>query len=86
MYEKAVEGALFFSKLPPSDVMKNKVLDLDSVDPRDFDLAFSALPSDIAKIEEPRFARYIPVISTASAYRYEADIPILMPDVNPQHS
>ena len=60
-------------------------MDIEEVDPRDYDLAFSALPYSIAKIQEAVFARFIPVISTASAYRYEPDVPILLPDVNPEH-
>jgi aspartate-semialdehyde dehydrogenase len=50
-------------------------------------LAFSALPTDIAKIVEPEFARAgILVCSNASAYRKEADVPILVPEVNAGHA
>lgn len=50
------------------------------------DLVFSALESDAARELEPRFAQDLPVISTASAYRYEPDVPILLPGVNPEHA
>ncbi len=48
----------------------------------DIDVVFSAIESDQAQILEPRFAATKPVISTASAYRYEKDVPILIPGVN----
>jgi len=84
-YRNAVEGAVFFEKIPPAEVMEMTVENTDKVDPRDYDIAFSALPADIAKKVEPRFAEHIPVISTASAYRYEDDVPVLIPEVNPEH-
>ena len=31
---------------------------------------------------EPRYAAHVPVLSSASAYRYEEDVPILVPGVN----
>ncbi len=50
------------------------------------DLLFSALPSDTAREIEPVFAEagYV-VCSNASAYRMEPDIPLLIPEVNPDH-
>jgi aspartate-semialdehyde dehydrogenase len=85
-YSKAIEGTVFFDNTPSKDLLDMKVLDVEKVSPLDFDLAFSALPSEVAKVQEPRFAERIPVISTASAYRYEADVPIFLPDVNPKHA
>ncbi len=85
-YEKAIEGARFFEKTPSEEVLAMKVLDVEKASPRDYDLAFSALPSEVAKVAEPRFAEHVPVISTASAYRYEPDVPIFLPDVNPKHA
>lgn len=84
-YRKATETAQFFRKLPSEDIMEMKVIGANHVDPRDYDVAFSALPSEIARIQEAKFAEHIPVISTASAYRYEIDTPVLLPDVNPTH-
>jgi aspartate-semialdehyde dehydrogenase len=50
-------------------------------------LAFSALPTDIAKGVEPLFARAgLMVCSNASAYRKEPDVPILLPEVNADHT
>jgi aspartate-semialdehyde dehydrogenase len=50
-------------------------------------LAFSALPADAAKTVEPEFARADTVVcSNASAHRMAADVPILLPEVNPDHA
>ncbi|MBN2329014.1 MAG: aspartate-semialdehyde dehydrogenase [Candidatus Omnitrophica bacterium] len=51
-----------------------------------YDLFFSALPSGLSKEVEGLFAEHKPVISTASGYRYEDDVPILVPEVNAPHS
>ncbi len=50
-------------------------------------LVFSALPSDVAKTAEPLFAQAGKLVcSNASAYRRDADVPILMPEVNAAHA
>ena len=52
----------------------------------DSDLVFSALPSDAAREIEPQLAGAgFPVVSNASAFRMEADIPLVVPEVNPDH-
>lgn len=49
--------------------------------------AFSALPAASAVEAEPLFARAgVKVCSNASAYRAEPDVPILLPEVNPNHT
>ena len=52
----------------------------------DADIVFSALPADLARDLEPQFARsgYF-VFSNASAFRYEDDVPLVIPEVNPDH-
>ena len=45
-------------------------------------LVFSALEADPARELEPRWAAEAAVLSTASAFRYEPDVPILVPGVN----
>jgi len=55
-------------------------LNLDALD-----VVFTALESDAARELEPLYARQVPVISTASAFRYEEDVPILVPTVNTEH-
>ncbi len=54
--------------------------------PLDCDLVFSSLPGDIAKESEEEFARAgYPVISNSSSHRMSADVPLLIPEVNPGH-
>lgn len=48
-------------------------------------LVFSAVEADVARELEPKFAAAIPVISTASAFRYESDVPVFLPGVNWDH-
>lgn len=49
------------------------------------DFVFSALPSDIAGPIEEEFAKTYPVFSKAAAHRLEEDVPLLIPEVNPEH-
>jgi aspartate-semialdehyde dehydrogenase len=54
--------------------------------PLDCDLVFSSLPTDIATDAETQFALAgYPVISNSSSHRMGADIPLLIPEVNPEH-
>jgi aspartate-semialdehyde dehydrogenase len=62
------------------------VSDAAALDPRDFDLVFSAVESDAARPLEERFAPHVPVVSTASAFRYEDDVPVIVPGVNHEHA
>jgi aspartate-semialdehyde dehydrogenase len=48
-------------------------------------LVFSAVEADVARELEPRCAANVPVISTASAFRYEPDVPVFLPGVNWDH-
>jgi aspartate-semialdehyde dehydrogenase len=52
----------------------------------DCDLVFSGLPSDVAgPVEEAFAAAGYWVSSNASAHRMDADVPLLIPEVNPDH-
>jgi len=54
--------------------------------PLDCDFVFSSLPGDIAAEAEQNFARGgYPVISNSSSHRMAADVPLLIPEVNPDH-
>src|SRR6185436_454613 len=54
--------------------------------PLDCDLVFSSLPGDIARETEHSFAHAgYPVISNSSAFRMDADVPLLIPEVNHDH-
>lgn len=47
---------------------------------------FSAVDGDTAKVLEAQYAQHVPVVSAASAYRYDDDVPILIPPVNAGHA
>ncbi len=50
-------------------------------------IAFSAMPADQARDVEPELAAAgLAVVSNASAHRKDADVPILLPEVNPDHT
>ena len=51
----------------------------------DIDFVFSALPGSIAGPIESEFAVEYPVVSKAGAHRMEADVPLIIPEVNPEH-
>ncbi|MBZ5535555.1 MAG: aspartate-semialdehyde dehydrogenase [Acidobacteriia bacterium] len=54
--------------------------------PLDCEIIFSSLPADIAKKSEAAFAEAgYPVISNSSAFRMEPAVPLLIPEVNPDH-
>jgi aspartate-semialdehyde dehydrogenase len=71
---------------PPADVARLPVQAGDEFDAASVDLVFSAIESEPARELEPRWAALKPVISTASAYRYETDVPLLIPGVNLAHA
>lgn len=49
-------------------------------------LVFSALPAGVAREVEPRFAKAgYALCSNASAFRNEPDVPLVIPEVNPDH-
>jgi len=50
------------------------------------DLVFSALPGDVAGPVEAEFAAMYPVFSKASAHRMDNDVPLIIPEVNPDHA
>jgi aspartate-semialdehyde dehydrogenase len=50
------------------------------------DLVFSSLPGDLAGPVEAEFGAMYPVFSKASAHRMEKDVPLLIPEINPDHA
>jgi aspartate-semialdehyde dehydrogenase len=52
----------------------------------DVDLVFSSLPGDLAGPVESEFAALYPVFSKASAHRMEKDVPLIIPEINPDHA
>ncbi|HEY0458055.1 MAG TPA: aspartate-semialdehyde dehydrogenase [Pyrinomonadaceae bacterium] len=55
--------------------------------PLDCDIVFSSLPSSVARETEEAFARAgYPVISNSSSYRMDEDVPLLIAEINHQHT
>ncbi len=74
-------------KLPGAmpEYVKNIVVE-PIAPPLDCDLVFSSLPTNVARETEEAFARAgFPVISNSSAYRMDADVPLLIPEINFDH-
>jgi aspartate-semialdehyde dehydrogenase len=84
----AQSGALrwFCQESPVEEVMAMPVQNAIDMDVSALDIVFSAVESDQAKILEPKFASDKAVISTASAFRYDGDVPILIPGINSGHA
>jgi len=70
----AAEPAPQFLALPVEEASR--------LDPSRVDLVFAAVESEPARELEPLYARAVPVVSTAAAFRYEDDVPIALPGVN----
>jgi aspartate-semialdehyde dehydrogenase len=61
--------------------------DVESVEKAgNIDFVFSALPGDLAGSVEAEFAALYPVFSKASAHRMDNDVPLIIPEVNPDHA
>ncbi len=63
-------------------------LELVESDPKkvDADIVFSALPTEAARKLEPEFARAgFTVVSKAAAFRLDERVPLVVPEVNPDH-
>lgn len=72
---------------PMPDWARNMTLVPTTPEAANAPLAFSALPTSAARDAEPQFAQAgVKVFSNASAYRTEPDVPILMPEVNADHT
>jgi aspartate-semialdehyde dehydrogenase len=63
-----------------------EVGEADGFDASEVDLVFSCIDAAPARELEPAYAAHTPVISTASAYRMESDVPLLIPGVNMDHA
>jgi aspartate-semialdehyde dehydrogenase len=62
------------------------VEDADQLDATRVDLVFTAIDAGPARELEPRYAKTTPVLSTASAFRYEDDVPLILPGINMDHA
>jgi len=70
----------------PEYIKGMTVKKIDEINVAELDLVFSAVESNAARDIETKFAKEIPVISTSSAYRYEDDVPILIPGINDEQA
>lgn len=68
---------------PPAHIANMVVQPSDRV--ADVALALSALPTDAARAYEELWAAHTAVCSNASAYRMTPDVPLIIPEVNPEH-
>lgn len=71
----------------PADVAKMTVSECKPEDFTDIDFVFSGLDSSVAESIERSFAEAgIPVISNAKNYRMDEHVPLLVPEINPDHA
>ena len=91
-YEQALRDAKtgarrwWCNEEPPAALLQLPVENAAELNLTGIDAVFSAVESDAARVLEPRFAKTTAVLSTASAFRYEEDVPILVPGVNLAHA
>jgi aspartate-semialdehyde dehydrogenase len=83
-YDQAVHW-LFPDAIDPS--MADKVVrQAKPESAKGCDIVFSALPSEVAADVEAKFADAgFTVVSEASAHRMDVDVPLMIPEINPEH-
>ncbi len=87
-YTKAVQKRGWnVSQDVPKNVVDMKVHEARNVSAASelCDLVFSALDSGPAKELEPAYAKIMPVVSNASAFRWDPLVPMVIPEINPHH-
>ena len=87
--KKYSEAAKWFIEAPlPENAAELKVLKTSPDEMKSYgvELVFSALPSEVAlKVEEDFAKEGFFVVTDASAHRMDPDVPIAIPEVNPDH-
>jgi len=91
IYSKAVKGRWTQKEPIPETVAILPVYsiekDIDIISQKS-DFVFSAFDAEkdfIRKIEEDYASRGLPVVSNNSAHRWTLDVPMIIPEINPQH-
>lgn len=81
------EACHWFLATPMPEYVKDMVLlPTEAAAVNQAKIVFSALPADIAKVVEPDFAKKGMFLSSnASAYRKDPLVPIMVPEINPDH-
>ena len=82
LYGEAVEWIDSYE--PPERIM-NMPVRAANPGSEEVDLVFSSLPTEAAYELDPKYAALYPTVSDASSYRMEPDVPLLIPEVNPDH-
>lgn len=65
---------------------RDREYEVKEVDPdgfKDLDVAFFCLEADLAKKLVPQVAKHCPVIDKSSEFRLKPDVPLVVPEVNP---
>ena len=89
-YEEAVGGRWKMQTPMPEAVKKIVVRNVNEVEnvSKDVDFVFSAVDmtkEEIKKIEEEYAKTETPVVSNNSAHRWTPDVPMIVPEINPEH-
>ncbi len=89
-YEEAVGGRWKMDTPMPESVKKIMVMNVNEVEKvaSQVDFVFSAVDmtkDEIRKIEEQYAKTETPVVSNNSAHRWTPDVPMVIPEVNPEH-
>ncbi|MDE6749318.1 MAG: aspartate-semialdehyde dehydrogenase [Lachnospiraceae bacterium] len=89
-YEEAVSGRWKMDTPIPEAVKKIIVLNVNEVEKvaSEVDFVFSAVDmtkDEIKKIEEDYAKTETPVVSNNSAHRWTPDVPMVVPEINPEH-
>ncbi len=89
-YEEAVNGRWKLDIPMPEVVKKMVVKDVSQVEEvaKDVDFVFSAVDmkkDEIRAIEEAYAKTETPVVSNNSAHRWTPDVPMVIPEINPEH-
>jgi aspartate-semialdehyde dehydrogenase len=89
-YEEAVGGRWKMPAPMPQAVKKLRVLNVNEVEKvaSEVDFVFSAVDmtkEEIRRIEEAYAKAETPVVSNNSAHRWTPDVPMVIPEVNPEH-
>lgn len=89
-YEEAVGGRWKMATPMPEAVKKIVVMNVNEVEKvaSSVDLVFSAVDmskEEIKKIEEEYAKTETPVVSNNSAHRWTPDVPMVIPEINPEH-
>jgi aspartate-semialdehyde dehydrogenase len=85
--KKYKEAANWVEDTPlPDHIAGMTISNCEASDFRHVDFVFSGLDSSVASTIEKKFAEAgIPVISNAKNFRMDATVPLLVPEVNPDH-